>query len=306
LTVNLISGLRKTSMLLVVVLLGAVLVLTGCQSKEVETSGELTKLRIGLVPGEDPQQVVAKYDPLAKYLERVLDLEVELFVGADYTETIEAMRAGKLDLGMYGPFSYILAADTANAEIAIMASYEDMGIHYESYIITHPESGIDKISDLKGKTFAFVDPASTGGYLIPLMYMEKEGINPDKDLASTAFLGGHDACALAVKNKQVDAASIVKQQLEAAINKGIISEDDFKIIHTSDRFPGGPMAWRKDLPEDLKEKIRDAFINMPEEDISVMRTLFPTLVKFEVANDSDFDILRQSAKALNLDLKELI
>ena len=157
-TVNLISGLRKTSMLLVVVLLGAVLVLTGCQSKEVETSGELTKLRIGLVPGEDPQQVVAKYDPLAKYLERVLDLEVELFVGADYTETIEAMRAGKLDLGMYGPFSYILAADTANAEIAIMASYEDMGIHYESYIITHPESGIDKISDLKGKTFAFVDP----------------------------------------------------------------------------------------------------------------------------------------------------
>jgi len=293
-------------MLLLVVLLGAVLVVTGCQSKEVETSGELAKLRVGLVPGVDAQQMVAQYDPLVKYLERVLGLDVELIVGTDYTETIEAMRAGKLDLGMYGPFSYILAADTANAEAAIMASFEDMGIYYESYIITHPESGIDKISDLRGRTFGFVDPASTGGYLIPRMYMEKEGINPDKDLASTTFLGGHDACALAVKNKQVDAASILKHQLEAAINTGMISEDDFKIIHTSDRFPGGPMAWRKDLPEDLKEKIRDAFINMPEEEISVMRTVIPKLVKFEAANDSDFDILRQSAKVLNLDIKELI
>ena len=304
--VSILSKLKKTSMLMFAVLLGAVLLVTGCQSKEVETSEEIAKLRIGLVPGEDAQQIIEKYDPLAKYLERVLDLEVELIVGTDYTETIEAMRTGKLDLGMYGPFSYILAADTANAEAAILASYKDMGLYYESYIITHPESGIDKISDLKGKTFAFVDPASTAGYLIPRMYMEKEGINPDKDLASTTFLGGHDACALAVKKKQVDAASIVKHQLESAINAGLISEDDFKIIHTSDRFPGGPMAWRKDLPEDLKEKIRDAFINMPEEDISVLRTAFPKLVKFEVANDSDFDILRQSAKELNLDIKELI
>ena len=83
-------------------------------------------------------------------------------------------------------------------------------------------------------------------------------------------MGGHDACALAVKNKQVDAASIVKQQLEAAINKGIISEDDFKNNTHIRSLPGGPMAWRKDLPEDLKEKIRDAFINMPERKISVL------------------------------------
>lgn len=299
-----LSTWKKIGMLAVVILLSVVL-LTGCQPAEEETSEELTKLRLGAVPGENIEARREEYVPFVEYLERKLDMEVELFVGTDYTATIEAMRAGKLDIAWYGPFSYVLAADIANAEAFAAGYREDDGIYYESYIITHPDSGINDITDLKGKTFAFVDPASTGGYLIPLMHMVEAGIDPEKDLASTVFLGGHDACALAIKNKNVDASTIVKHMYKKALQKGLIVEEDVKIIHVSDPFPGGPLAWRKDLHGDIKEKLLDAILNIPEEEYDKLKDCLEGVVRFEAVDDSTWDILRKAAEVLNLDIEEL-
>ncbi len=302
---NFLSTLKKIGMLAVVILLGVVLV-TGCQPEAEKTSGELTKLRFGTVPGENIEARREQYAPFIDYLERKLGMEIELFVGTDYTATIEAMRAGKLDLAWYGPFSYILAADIANAEAFVAGYHEDLGIFYESYIITHRDSGINEISDLKGKTFAFVDPASAGGHLIPRMHMVEEGIDPDKDLASMVFLGGHDACALAVQNQHVDAATIVKHMYERALQNELIVEEDVKIIHVSDPFPGGPLAWHKDLPDDIKEKLLDVTLNIPEEEYEKLADFMGNIIRLEEVDDSTWNILRQAAEVLNLDIEEVI
>jgi len=298
---NYLLKTKKISVLLLVVILFCVtLTAIGCQSQSEEASGEITKLRFGAVPGEEVENVRAKHEPLAEYLEKALDMEVDIFVGTDFTATVEAMRAGNLDIAFFGPFSYVLATDVANAEAFAIENDKERGIFIESYIITHPDSGIEEIADLKGKTFGFVDPASTGGYLIPRMHMVEAGIDPDNDLASTVFLGGHDACAIAVKNKQVDAATI-NTSYHRYVEEGLISEENVKIIHTSEPFPGGPLAWRKDLPEDLKAKIKDAIVNMPEEEFKKIGKESST--GYVEVEDSDWDVIRKCAEVLELDLE---
>ena len=195
-------GLSKLLVSFIIVLL-MVNLLTGC-NKTNDTSGENNekiKIKIGYTPGEDAIKTKERFKPFIEYFEARTGYEVELFVASDFAGVVEAMRAGKVDIASYGPLSYVLAADVAGAE-AFAADYmEELGQFYEAYIVAHPDSDINNIEDLKGKNFAFVDPASTGGYLIPTLELMEHGINPEVDFASTVFAGGHDACVLAVKTE---------------------------------------------------------------------------------------------------------
>ena len=293
---------RKLALLMVVLLLVGSILMVGCGSDD-DGGEEKAVLRLGTVPGEEEQKRRDQYQPFVEYLERELDMEVELFVGSDYTATVEAMRADKIDLVWYGPLSYILAVDIADAEAFALSYDSEMGVFYESYIIVHEDSDIYEISDLVGKTFAFVDPASTGGHLIPRLQMVEAGVDPDEDLASMAFVGGHDAAAAAVQNKNADAGAIVRHQYDRGVEAGRINEDEIRIIATSEPFPGGPLAYRKSLDEDIKKALRDAIFNMPEEDVEANIEVFGERhVRFEEADDSLWDALREAAELIDLDL----
>jgi len=292
---------RKSVLLMVVLLLAGSLFMVGCGSEE--EAEDRGVLRLGAVPGEEEQKRRDQYQNFVEYLERALDMDVELYVASDYTATVEAMRAGRIDLVWYGPLSYILAVDVAEAEAFALSYDSEMGVFYESYIIVHEDSEIYELSDLVGKTFAFVDPASTGGHLIPRLQLVEAGLDPDEDLEAMAFVGGHDAVAAAVENKNIDAGSIVRHMYERGVEAGRINEDEIRIIATSDPFPGGPLAYRKSLDEDLKEAIRDAIFNMPEEDVAANVEVFGERhLRFEEADDSLFNSLREASKLIDLDL----
>lgn len=292
--------MKKLLLIISTLLLMTNIFLVGCSGEE---QSERELLRLGTVPGEEEQRRREQYQPFVEYLERELDMDVELFVGSDYTATVEAMRSNKIDLVWYGPLSYVLAADVADAEAFALSSNEEMGIFYESYIITHSDSDIYEIADLKGKTFGFVDPASTGGHLIPRLSMVENGIDPETDLESMVYLGGHDACAAAVKNKNVDAASIVKHMYEREISSGRLDENDVRIINVSDKFPGGPLAYRKSLDDNLKAAIRHAIFNMSDEDIELCRdVLGDNHTGFEEANDELWNGLRKASELIDLDI----
>lgn len=292
---------KQIGILMLAIFMIAALI-AGCQLKNTSGTNKGTEvLRIATIPAEDAQKTRDEYKPIAEYLEKKLGVKTEIFVATDYTGVIEAMRAGKVDLAYYGPLSYVLAAEKANAEAFAKEYRQGSGSMYEGYIITHPDSGIEKISDLKGKTFAFVDPVSTGGYIIPRLAMVKNGINPEKDLASVIYAGGHDATAMAVKNKKVDAAAIVKHMYDKMVKEGLISDKDVKIIYVSDPFPGSAWAWRKDLPEGLKVKIKDAMLNIPEEDKPVLKKFMGGVAKYDEAKDADWNPIREAAKLAGID-----
>ncbi len=296
---------KNYGLLLGLSLLMVVFFITGCSSENAsatQPAPEMKVLRVGAIPAEDAQKTREAYKPLTDYLAKKTGMTVELFVATDYAGVVEAMRAKKLDVVMFGPFSYILAADKADAEAFVVETRKGTGNSYKSIVVANPDRGINSLEDLKGHSFAFVDPASTSGNLIPRSIFTSKGINPEKDFQSVIYAGGHDAAELAVKNHKVDAAAdddITYNQMKA---QGLISDKDVKIIYTSDPIPGSPWAWRKDLPSELKDKLKDAFLNVAKDDPKALDTYGGAVEGYAETNDANYNVIRETAKILNLDL----
>src|SRR5262245_50082262 len=186
-------------------------------------------LRVGLIPSEDSRAMLAQSKDILEALEKNMGMKVQGFVATDYNGVIEALRAKHLDIAYLGPFSYVLATTVTPVEAFVIAETAKAGrTYYHSQIITLKTSGIKTLNDLKGRNFAFVDPASTSGYAFPLAGLLKVGIDPKRDFKTVIFTGAHDANAVAVANGKVDAATIADRILDAAIAKGHIKADDIE------------------------------------------------------------------------------
>jgi phosphonate transport system substrate-binding protein len=258
-------------------------------------------LNVGLVPAEDPRLVVSENQALLDHLHNALQLEIKPFVATDYNGVIEALRAKKLDLALLGPFSYVLAVSVADVEAFAVPETQKQGASYRAVIIARKDRNIASLKDLKDKTFAFVDPSSTSGHLFPKAALMKAGYDPDSYFSRVIFSGGHDASALAVQNGKVDAAAVADVLAEMAFKKGVLKQEDVTVIWTSGPIPGAPFVYRRDLPEDLKAKVREALSevrDMPWGAHSVIKRWAPT-------NDAAYDVVRDTAKLLKLDLKKM-
>ncbi len=259
-------------------------------------------VRVGLIPSEDSRAMLASSQQLLDALEKNLGIKVQGFVAADYNGVIEAMRSGHVDVAYLGPFSYVLGTTVADIEAFATAETSKSGrTFYHSQIITRADSGIKDIKDLKGRTFAFVDPSSTSGHLFPKAGLIKLGIDPDTYFSRVLFTGSHDANALAVANKRVDAATIADRIFDAAVQKNLVKREDIHVVWTSDPIPESPTVWRKNLSPELKAKVKDAFLNIKD----ITWADQGKLNRFVETNDAAYNVIRETAKALNLDLKKM-
>ncbi|MGB9927221.1 MAG: phosphonate ABC transporter substrate-binding protein [Methanosarcina sp.] len=267
---------------------------------------ELKTLKIGLIPAEDSAEMIEKFEPVRLYLEKELGMEVQTFTATDYTSVVEAMRSDKVDVGFFGPLSYVLAAEQAGAE-AIIAGGENGTLgSYTSCIITYKGSEINNMDDLfknsKDLTFSFVDPASTSGNLIPRGYLLSQGLNPDTDFKECVFSGGHDASGLAVKSKKVDAGAIYNIGYNRMVEEGILDKEEVFIIWESDPIPSSPIAVRGSLDPELKEKIQKAFLDLQVKDpeaMEIFESQWEENKEYVPVNDSTYDYIRTIARGLD-------
>ncbi|MDH4652708.1 MULTISPECIES: phosphonate ABC transporter substrate-binding protein [unclassified Pseudomonas] len=260
------------------------------------------KLTIGLIPSEDSQAMIESSKQVLDRLESQLGMPVEPFVATDYNGIIEALRAGKLDVAYLGPFSYVLATTVADVEAFSVAVTKKTGQSaYKSLILARKDSGIRNLADLKGHTFAFVDPSSASGHLFPKAGLEQAGFEPDKLFSRVIFSGSHDASILAVENQKVDAAAVADRILAGAVAKGLVKQDDFQVVWTSRPIPESPMVWRKDMDPALKQNVAAALASikdLPWGDQGQLDGFQPT-------NDAAYDVVRETAKVLDLDLRSM-
>jgi phosphonate transport system substrate-binding protein len=257
-------------------------------------------LNVGLVPSEDPRLVVSDNQALLDHLHNALQLEIKPFVATDYNGVIEALRAKKLDIALLGPFSYVLAVSVADVEAFAVPETQKQGATYRAVIIARKDRHIASLKDLEGKTFAFVDPSSTSGHLFPKAALLKAGYDPDHYFSRVIFSGGHDASAIAVQNGKVDAAAVADVLVETAFKRGMLKQEDIAVIWTSDPIPGAPFAYRRDLPEELKAKLRKAL-----SEIHDMPWGASVIKRWQPTNDAAYDVVRDTARLLNLDLKKM-
>ena len=259
-------------------------------------------LTVGLIPSEDSRAMIANSQKMMDMLAKGLNMDVKPFVAADYNGVIEALRSKRLDVAYLGPFSYVLGTTVADIEAFAVAETKKAGrTSYHSLVVAHKDSGIKSVPDLKGRTFAFVDPSSTSGHLFPKAGLIQAGFNPDKDFGRVIFSGSHDSNAVAVQNKRIDAVAIADRILDAAIAKGLAKREDLVVVWKSQPIPESPTVWRKDLDPELKKRVQAAFLqvkDIPWSDQGELNGFHPT-------NDKAYDVIRDTAKALNLDLRKM-
>ncbi|NLZ17620.1 MAG: phosphonate ABC transporter substrate-binding protein [Desulfobulbaceae bacterium] len=216
-------------------------------------------LNFGIIPTESSDNVTERYRGLSQHLEKQLGIPVKMQVATDYAGVITAMQFKHIELAYFGPKSYVDAAQRANAEAFAMQLGPDGNQGYHSVIITRKDSPIQNIEDAKGKVFAFTDPNSTSGTLVPMIYFVKElQVDPEKYFSRVIYAGSHDAAALALLGNRVDAASTNDLNLMRGNGKNWNTDKDFRIIWQSELIPNSPLAFRKDLPESLKEALKKA------------------------------------------------
>ncbi|MFS8912350.1 phosphonate ABC transporter substrate-binding protein [Synechococcus sp. B60.1] len=260
------------------------------------------ELVIAEVPVESAADYEARYAPFLNYLKERLGIPVRLFVAGDYTAVMLSQAEGKTHVAFYGPASYVDAIEKANAPIEAFVKEDSVrsGTVYHSLMISKKGSGITTLEAAKGKDFAFVDPESTSGFKVPMAYFCLEAkIKPKEYFRQVAFAGNHESVILGVSQGTIPVGVTWDTGISIATKKGQIKGlEDFEVIWKSDPIPSSPWAYRKDLPEDLKEAIRTAYLEYENTPEGKQWLEARGLKGFEPASDKDYDPFRRVNNAL--------
>ncbi len=210
-------------------------------------------------PVEDPAVYREAWADFLTYMEQVTGKKVQFFPVQSNAAQIEAMRSGRLHVAGFNTGSNPLAVNCAGfVPFTIMAGL-DGSFGYEMEILTHPDSGIESVEDIKGRTLAFTSPTSNSGFKAPSALLKAEfDMIADRDFTPT-FSGKHDNSILGVANRDYDAASIANSVKARMIKREVVKEEDLKVLYKSQTFPTTGYGYAYNLTPELQQKIRETF-----------------------------------------------
>jgi phosphonate transport system substrate-binding protein len=255
------------------------------------------KIRVGFIPAEGNADIKKRFAPLTEHLRNILGIEVEAFSASDYAGIITAMAHQHIDFAYFGAKSYVEASEKAGAQALVMQLNKEKQPGYTGIIIVRKDSDMMQLDDIKGRVFAFTDPNSTSGYLVPnVLFARDLKVKPEDYFKQVKFSGSHGASILAVKNKAIEAAATNNIDLDRMIEKGQVAADDFRILWRSELIPGDPMAARRDLPQSLKAAFTGAML-MFNADKAGLEKL--QIGGYQYTDDSTYDIIRYLKRLKN-------
>ncbi len=215
-------------------------------------------LRVSAIPDESPTELQRKFKPLGSYLEQKLGMKVVFTPVTDYAASVEGLINHKLDMVWFGGFTFVQANERSHGKVVpIVQREEDQ--KFKSVFITTDKS-INKLEDLKGKTFSFGSESSTSGHLMPRYYLLAAHINPDTDMKRIAFAGAHDATAAAVAGGKVDAGALNISVWEKLVAEGKVDPKKLRVFYTTPGYYDYNWSVRTDMDPTLRKKLTDAFL----------------------------------------------
>lgn len=248
-----------------------------------------SSLRVGVIPALTEGKTREGINRLAAHLQEELGMPVNLTVYADYAAVVEGLGFGHIDMAYLGPRTYVIANHRYGVR-PIITQLVDGSPFYHSYFIVPADSPLNSIDELHGKSVAFADPSSTSGSLIPKLELIRRGYDIRNDFRSL-HTGAHDATALAVQHRQVDAGAIDSAYFHTLVRQGHIQEDAFRIIWKSEPLFQYPWVVRADMDEGLIVRIQRAFLSV--EDPVIFQAFGAS--GFTVTADPDYEVIRQAA-----------
>jgi len=230
---------------------------------------DITGFNIGILGGENAQDRLASTECLRVKTEELLGVPVKLFTPADYDGVIQGLLGGTLDFAWLGASAYarIYLTDPEAVEVMLTKQNTDGTTGYYSIGFARADSGITSMEDAKGKVFAFADPNSTSGYLVPAAELAETYGHLEDYFAEVKMSGGHEQSIVGVANGDFDAAVSWADGLgnwedgynsgafRKAADSGLVDMSTLTEIWRSKLIPEGPMVVRKALPQDVKDKM---------------------------------------------------
>ena len=233
---------------------------------------EITEFRIGILGGENAQDRLTSNECVRAYVEDLLGVETKIFTPADYDGVIQGLLGGTIDMAWLGASAYAKTylTDPEAVDVVLVKTNLDGSYAYHSIGMARVDSGITSLEDMKGKVFAFGDPNSTSGYLIPSIEIPQAiGATMESGdyFSEVKFVGGHEQTIVAVNNGEVDASvtwadgqgnwedGYNSGALRKATDSGIVDMNDLVEIWKSKEIPEGPIVLRRALPADVKQKV---------------------------------------------------
>ncbi len=281
---------------------------------------------ITFVPSGDTARIAKAGNDIGDCLNKMTGLVFEkVQVGTSFAASIEAMGANKAQVGFLNTFSVLLAREKYQIEpiLAVLRKYNTNSIdpdkadsgkllpYYKGQFITKKDSGIKTYADLKGKTFCFVDPNSTSGYIIPRIILLANGINPDKDLKAVVNAGSHNNVGLGVYKGDCDAGvSYVDVMTDPAANLAKTFPDIAdKVIPfaITDRIPSDGVQVVKGLDPAVRSAIADGLVAMSKDagGNAVLRGLY-TIDGFDKIDIKFYDDFLAVLKKAGIDPASLV
>jgi phosphonate transport system substrate-binding protein len=258
-------------------------------------------LRMMFVPSGDAQVILKGGQEIGQLLQNVTGLHFKTSVATSYAAVIEAMGAGKVDIGWLATFSYVLAHDKYGVELLLVVQRFGSPF-YRGQIMVRTDSGIEDLAGLKGKRFAFVDPASTSGHLYPKTLLLSQGYDPEQFFKKSVFVGSHNAVVLSIYKGEVDGGAAYDGSRSAVAKTFPDVFDKVKVIAYTKEIPNDTVSVRKELAEDLKIKIREGLKNISHspKGSKILKKLYGISGFTDL--DGLFDPVREAGRLLNLNL----
>lgn len=275
------------------------------QKKSSETPYADTILRLGRIPFTNATEMVHKHNRFLEHMTEVLGVrDTRLRTASDYSGIMDLIDRGDIDIAWLGTMSSAEARHNPN--IKLIAKPVRFGsTSYRGLIITRQDSGINRLTDLRGKSVAWVEPESASGYLFPKALLIDAGVDPEKDLERTEFLGTHDAVVLNVALGRFDAGACYDDARENLRDESQAKQ--LRILASTPDISNEAIVVRSNLPSDLIEKIKRALLEL-DINTPLGKEVLAELTNvqgFVPANEQDYDYIEHVQNLLETQQENL-
>ena len=303
--------MAKVSGLLIGALVAVTASLTACTFQKKELGSADNPIKLFFVPSVDAKVIDSNSKTMKTWLEANTPYKYEISVPQSYIAVVEAFGSKRADVAALNTFGYLLANQKYGAE-AKLTVIRHGSKTYQSQIIAK-KGKIKELKDLNGLKFAFVDPASMSGFILPKKFLNDSGVK----LGETVFAMKHDNVVSMIYQGQVDAGATFYSPPEK--EEGIQDarrlvkaqypdvEDKIEIVKLTNDIPNDPITFRKDMPEEMKEKITEAFLKMVEtpEGKAAFKNVYG-VDQIARATDKDYDSIREMMKTVEINPEEAL
>jgi phosphonate transport system substrate-binding protein len=265
----------ETTMKKLLAILAATTVLAGAANAQ-----EIKEFNIGILGGENAQDRMSSNECYRAKIEAALGVPVQVFTPADYDGVIQGLLGGTIDLAWLGGSSYAKTylTDDKAVEVRLTKQNLDDSTGYYSIGFARKDSGITSLEDAKGKVFAFGEPNSTSGYLVPGAELIEKFGTLENYFDQVKFSGGHEQTIVGVNGGDFAAGvswadgvgnwedGYNSGAFRRATDSGLVDMNDLVEIWRSKLIPEGPMVVRTALPADVKDKVTQITADLWETD----------------------------------------